>query len=223
MHDDLSAPEPPRSTEDPLSPRAPHQAADEAEPTTAAASGPATASEPGAAARDAQNGALVPGATRESRRARESIWIKAREALEANTLPERPATSRDQAALGLGLGLELGLGLANPKPKPSPNQAAALSEEARAVLDSAAALDNEALFLLSEMIGRARARVRVRVRVPKPSPKPKSSLSPSSTPSPDPQPEPHCPGKLASERRAFVSREAWLFYHEVPTLAEYHA
>ena len=71
--------------------------------------------------------------------------------------------------------------------------------------------------------GRARARVRVRVRVPKPSPKPKSSLSPSSTPSPDPQPEPHCPGKLASERRAFVSREAWLFYHEVPTLAEYHA
>ena len=111
LHDDLSSPEPPRSTEDPLSPRAPHQAADEAEPTTAAASGPATASEPGTAARDAQHAALVPGATRESRRARESIWIKAREALEANTLPERPATSRDQAALGLGLRLGLGLGL----------------------------------------------------------------------------------------------------------------
>ena len=60
--------------------------------------------------------------------------------------------------------------MAKPKPKPSPNQAAALSEEARAVLDSAAALDNEALFLLSEIIGRAR--VRVRVRVPSPSPKP---------------------------------------------------
>ena len=55
--------------------------------------------------------------------------------------------------------------MANPKPKPSPNQAAALSEEARAVLDSAAALDNEALFLLSEIIGRGRARARARVSV----------------------------------------------------------
>ena len=90
--------EPPRSTEDPRSPRAPHQAVHKAEPT------PVAASDPGTAAHDAQHGALVPGATRASRRARESIWIKAREALEANTLPERPATSRDQAALGLGLG-----------------------------------------------------------------------------------------------------------------------
>ena len=118
---DRSAPELPRSSEELLSPRARHQAVHRANPTAAAASEPLS--------HDAGHGDLLgPGATRESGRARASTWSKAREALDANCLPERSVTLRSQAAV--------------------------LSEEARAVLEGATALDNEALFLLSEMLGR---------------------------------------------------------------------
>ena len=118
---DRSAPELPRSTEELLSPRARHQAVHRANPTPAAASEPLF--------HDAgHSDRLGPGATRESGRARASTWSKAREALDANCLPERSVTLRSQAAV--------------------------LGDEARAVLEGATALDNEALFLLSEMLGR---------------------------------------------------------------------
>ena len=118
---DRSAPELPRSTEELLSPRARHQAVHRANPTPAAASEPLS--------HDAgHSDRLGPGATRESGRARASTWSKAREALDANCLPERSVTLRSQAAV--------------------------LGDEARAVLEGATALDNEALFLLSEMLGR---------------------------------------------------------------------
>ena len=118
---DRSAPELPRSTEELLSPRARHQAVHRANPTPAAASEPLS--------HDAgHSDRLGPGATGESGRARASTWSKAREALDANCLPERSVTLRSQAAV--------------------------LGDEARAVLEGATALDNEALFLLSEMLGR---------------------------------------------------------------------